>query len=145
MPWIVIADGQKARIMRRSAAGARTLESVLPFDLRNDALLDRPFTDAPAGKASVSALGDRRHAMDAHEPPRRALKRAFAERTAHYLSDAVAQGACKGLILIAAPATLGDLRRSLSPAAQKVILQSLDKDLVDADEEEIVAHLDQLN
>ena len=86
--------------------------------------------------------GTTRHAIEAKEDPRRAVKRAFAEDVAERLAVAVVAKAFDRLVVVAPPQMLGDLRVAFSAAVTDRIVKEIAKDLVKIPRTELLAHLD---
>lgn len=140
-PWIVIADGQRARIVRLERAPHPRIEEVLPFDWFNAALrAHKPDTDA-LGSGQAAAGSTIRHGVEPRSDPRRQLKQAFAAQLAEHLNDAVARHSAPALVLIAAPAALGDIRAALSEAARAQVVREIDKDLTSEPDDKLAQHL----
>jgi protein required for attachment to host cells len=78
------------------------------------------------------------------EPPtewHRFEKHRFAREMAKVLDAAAASKAFDRLILVAPPATLGDLRTELGDATRKMVTAELPKDLTRHAEQELPQHL----
>ncbi|MEX6725358.1 host attachment protein [Parapedomonas caeni] len=140
-PWIVIADGQRARIVRLIRGARPAIEDVLPFDWVNADLLAQHLDSGALGSGQASAGSSIRHGVEPRNDPRRQSKQAFATRLADYLSARVADHAAAPMVLIAAPATLGDIRAALSDTARAQVVREIDKDLTKEPEEQLAAHL----
>ncbi len=136
--WVLVADGARARLLRR-AAGARHLavvwedESAEAREKTSELTTDRP------GRAFESGVSARRSAMAPRTDPKRHAKEAFAARiAARVAGDLPATGR---LVLVAAPATLGELRAQLGPDLIRRVAHQIDKDLTLASVDEIETQL----
>lgn len=124
--WIVVADNACARIL------ATTARTGMPTEV---ARLDHPegrlkehelVTDQPGRSRDSLAQG---HAMDeasatSHEETE------FAGQVVDTLEKARQEGRFDDLILVASPHFLGKLRQKLSSPLEKLVTQSIDKNLV---------------
>jgi protein required for attachment to host cells len=101
---------------------------------RLDILADKP------GRAS-SSVGNGRSALEPQTDWHRFEKHKFAREMAKVLDAAAANKAFDRLILIAPPATLGDLRTELGDQTRKLVSAELAKDLTRHAEQELPQHL----
>jgi len=137
--WIVLADGAHARVLEHSA-GASRLEPVrgLTFDAElpptREIVSDRP------GR-TFESKGKARHAKTGHSDPHRELKRALAKELAGALKTSLAKKRYEHLILVAPPATLGDLREALTKGVQAHVAAELAQDLVKTPPSQLHRHL----
>ncbi|MBA4111533.1 MAG: host attachment protein [Leptothrix sp. (in: Bacteria)] len=150
--WVVVADEAIARILagpsdtgeldsveeitdpdahakgsefRHDAEGRRTGGVVAKGGGAHGGAQSRPAT-------TTSAAGE----DDRHQEAER-----FARRVAAHLAEAFQQQRFEHLTLVAAPRFLGVLRQALSPQVGKVVTESLDKDLVHLDNQDITRRL----
>ncbi|MET4699094.1 protein required for attachment to host cells [Constrictibacter sp. MBR-5] len=138
--WILVADGQRARIVENGGPG-KGLQPVTPEPLVNSDPPSRNLgTDRP-GRVSES-VGGARHAIEPRTDPHRDQKRRFAQELADRLDRAAGEGAYTRLILVAPPQMLGDLRDVLTERARALVAAEIDKDLTKADDRELKRHLD---
>ncbi|MBL6458170.1 host attachment protein [Belnapia sp. T6] len=137
--WVLVADGQRARVLERPSLGAPweelEAEAWKVFDPPSRSL----GTDRP-GRVHES-LGTTRHALEPRHDPHEARKVAFASDLAHRLEAAAEARRFARLILVAPPAFLGHLRDALGDGTRQRLKGSLDLDLTKATLAEIVAHL----
>lgn len=137
--WFFVGDGARARIFSSQGPGStlRLVEERHDDEARqrsHEIGRDRP----PRGRKSGS---DSRFALDAPSPHDQA-EEAFVRACAARLDEAAAAGAFDQLVLIAPPAALGRLRRDLSPGASKLVVASLDKDLVKTPQHDLPAYFE---
>lgn len=136
--WVLVADGARARLLRRAARAGR-LEVVwedASADAREKA--SELTTDRP-GRAFESAASGRRSAMAPRTDPKRHAKETFAARVAARVARELPETG--KLVLVAAPATLGELRTRLGPDLLHRVTHQIDKDLTAVTAEEVEAHL----
>ncbi|HKP23206.1 MAG TPA: host attachment protein [Dongiaceae bacterium] len=138
--YILVADGARARLYSNHGVG-KGLQAVSgathKADLHHhdrDILTDKP------GRA-FSSIGNGRSAMEPQTDWHRFEKHKFAREMAKVLDAAAANKAFDRLILIAPPATLGDLRTELGDATRKLVSAELAKDLTRHAEQELPQHL----
>lgn len=138
--YVLVADGARARLYANHGVG-KGLQPVSgathKADLHHhdrDILTDKP------GRA-FSSVGSGRSAMEPHTDWHRFEKHRFAREMAKVLDAAAANKAFDRLILIAPPATLGDLRTELGEQARKLVSAELPKDLTRHPEQELPQHL----
>ena len=128
--WVLVAGAARARLFETTGWGSG-LTLIEEFahpasrELNRDVDSDRP------GRTH-DRMGERRHAMEARSDAKRSEKATFAKALAERLDMAAAQNGFKRLMLIAPPATLGDLRGALSAEAEKRVAGEIDKDLTQA-------------
>jgi len=137
--WILLADGTHARIVCNTGPG-KGLEEVTGMELEGanlrtgDILADRP------GRTFDSA-GAGRHAMEPTSDPQREAKRSFAAEIVSHLQEQLDAKSFDRLALVAAPATLGDIRKLLSKPLQDVVYGEIAKNLVHVPNQELDSHL----
>ncbi|WP_108881520.1 host attachment protein [Anderseniella sp. Alg231-50] len=137
--WILLADGTRARIVCNSGPG-KGLDEVrgMEFEGENvrsgDIMADRP------GRTFDSA-GAHRHAMEPPSDPQREAKRSFAAELVAGLQDQLQAHAFDRLVLVAAPATLGDIRKVLPKPLLAVVYGEIPKNLVHVPNKELGDHL----
>jgi protein required for attachment to host cells len=110
--WILIADGGRGRIVENAGPGrgvqpANGMEFQAELPANRDIVADKP------GR-SVEAAGYARHSTEEPSDPHRELKRRFASKLCGILDQKCSERAFDRLILVAPPATMGDLRAGLS-------------------------------
>jgi protein required for attachment to host cells len=99
-------------------------------------------TDRPG--RSFDSTGKGRHAMGTVQDPRTHAAVVFAKDIAGLLEKDRMQGSFQELVLVGAPAFLGQLRNSLSDATADLVSASYDKDLAGLEEQEIVRRIAEL-
>ncbi|HEY1385631.1 MAG TPA: host attachment protein [Dongiaceae bacterium] len=138
--YILVADGARARLYANHGVG-KGLQPVSGATHRADLHHhDREILSDKPGRA-YSSVGEGRSAMEPQTEWHRFEKHKFAREMARVLDAAAANKAFDRLILIAPPATLGDLRTELSDATRKMVTAELPKDLTRHAEQELPQHL----
>jgi protein required for attachment to host cells len=138
--WVVVADSSRARIFafHQAALEMQELEGLTHPASRaheRDLISDRP------GR-SFDSVGSGRHATEGEVSPKQQEAIVFAREICDRLELARTRGEFDEITLVAAPAFLGLLRENLSAAIHKLIVRTIDKNLVQHDEAEIRAHLE---
>lgn len=137
--WVLVADGSRARVLENLGPG-KGLHQLPGWHQETDLPPSHELgTDRPG--RSFDSHGTGRHAMESPSDPHRELKRDFAKEIAARLDADLAKGAYDKLVVVAAPATLGDLRDALSPHVKAVVAGELDRDLTRTPTDEIAGHL----
>lgn len=140
--WILIADGARARVLEPKGSDHQMIE-VEGLDFSSDHAATHDLVTDRQGR-SYSSQGPGRSAIEAHSDPHRELKTTFANHLAEILAREQAAGHFHRLILIAAPATLGDLRHALSDAVRNTVVGELASDLTKTPNSQIAGHLKEL-
>ena len=138
--YILVADGARARLYANHGVG-KGLQPVSgathKADLHHH---DREILTDKPGRA-YNSVGHGRSAIEPHTEWHRFEKHKFAREMAKVLDAAAASKAFDRLILVAPPATLGDLRMELGEATRKMVTAELPKDLTRHAEQELPQHL----
>jgi protein required for attachment to host cells len=137
--WIAIADSAKARIYSTSGSGLKLklvneLDSEAARRLTQDLVTDRP------GR-SFSSAGPRRAGMEPHSDPQNVEKHKFVKDLVGYLDAAALKGKFDDLFLVAAPRTLGEIRKLSNGHIGARLRAELGKDLTNVPEPELSKHL----
>lgn len=138
--YVLVADGARARLYANHGVG-KGLQPVSgathKAELHHH---DRDILTDKAGRTHNS-VGQSRSAMEPHTEWHRFEKHKFAREMAKVLDAAAASKSFDRLILVAPPATLGDLRMELGDATRKMVTAELPKDLTRHAEQELPQHL----
>jgi len=137
--WVLIADGARARVLENDGPG-RGLVAIERLVFTGDHAATHDIVDDREGRTHESH-GPGRSAIDARTDPHRELKRTFAHHLADMLARELDGGAYNRLVIVAAPVTLGDLRKLLSPSVAAKVTGELHKDLTKTPNSEISKHL----
>ncbi len=137
--WIVIADGHEAKVLE-SHGPHSDLVPVVDMALVMDLPPNREIQDDRPGRSFESA-GPTRHAVESRTDPHRELKRELARNVVGKLDLALRDGRFDRLVIVAPPATLGDLRHAVSPQLEAKIAAELAKDLVHIPHHDLTTHL----
>lgn len=111
---VAVADGSKFNLFQNvDSQGGVSLKALQVTDL-----------DAHSGGS-----GGRHQDSSANPSHGQVAEDDFAASVAAYIEKAVAGGASRQVVLVAAPKTLGELRKQISKSASVVIVGELAKDL----------------
>ena len=138
--WVVVADGMRARILRREAAGHFAPATDQDFYDADAHGHSRDLKSAAPGRAFDTGSGAH-HAMQPRHDPHALEKERFVQHIASVVNDAAARSAFDRLILVAPPRVLGVLRAALDERARARILGEVHKDLVRAPLDQLAAHI----
>jgi protein required for attachment to host cells len=136
--WILVADGATAKVFEHKGPGkGLTVVDDLMFEQEplkaGDIMADRQ------GR-SFSSVGHGRSAMEYTSDPVAVRERRFVENVAAELERRHQHHAFERLIIVAAPAALGDLRPKLSKGVRDTIIAELPKDLTNLPTPQLEAH-----
>ena len=139
---IVVADSARARVFTADYAHSplNEIETMAHPEGRmheQDMVSDMPGKDSGKGGG-----GD--HAYQEKIEPKEQEMIEFAKRIAGYLDDARKANKLNKLILVAAPAFLGELRTHLSSETSEKIVFELDKNIAHHSAEDIRKHLSKI-
>jgi protein required for attachment to host cells len=137
--WIVIADGAHAKVFQYSAEKPR-LEAVKDVSFQIDLPRTHDIVSDRPGRAYESH-GHARHAKSGRSDPHRELKRDFAHKVAGALQMSLGDKRYDKLILVAPPATLGDLREALAKGVRACVTAEVAQDLVKVPVSRLPSHL----
>jgi protein required for attachment to host cells len=135
---VLVADGAKLLLFRNEGdAKYPVLDTVLHEHQRNPAAHEQG-EDAPG--RSFSSTGTRRSSYDETDWHQQA-EDDFARHAAEMLETAATREPEAGIVVIAAPRTLGELRKAYGRATAGRLLAEIDKDLADHTTDDVIAAL----
>jgi protein required for attachment to host cells len=136
--WYVIADGGRARFVKRDDNGAlRTISSFVSTDLHkraSDLGRDRPARVMESATPGRSAVEPRRDLKEA-------AKEDFVKLVAEQLAAEHGRGQFDKLVLVAPPGVLTELKEKLSKPIAKLVVDALQKDLTKVPDHDLTEHL----
>lgn len=134
--YIIVADSARARILVKRSATAK-IEEIEGFVHREAHLRNQDLvSDAPGRPRNTHG------SLDASTSPRDHQADLFARSLTRHLKDLHNQQHFDHLILIAPPRFLGILRHNLPGPLDKLVNNSIDKDLTVASVEDIAKHIE---
>lgn len=142
--WILVADGARARIISRVVEGfGASADTTIsePYNFEEDRLPSRELAGERPTRVH-DRFGPGRHAVEPKQTPNRKLVARFATEIADMLSDCLKARGFDRLIVVAPPAMLGDLRKSLSNHVRAKVIAEIDKDMTKAGIPEVMKHIE---
>ncbi|MDH5425715.1 MAG: host attachment protein [Gammaproteobacteria bacterium] len=136
---VVVADRTAARIFAAESTSSPLVE-IETMASPAGRLHERQMTSDLPGKSQGSG-GSAGHAYENETDPKSHEMTEFAMQVAGYLDDARNANKISGLLLVAAPGFLGELRTHLSAQTSKLVVFELDKNLTRHSVEDIRQHL----
>jgi protein required for attachment to host cells len=139
--WLVVANAGKATVYRGAGPQGK-LEKF--YELENEAarMQNQDLeTDDPGRVKSPTG----RRAKRGDSDPKGQAKKEFAAAVADYLQRGREQNKVSKLSIVAPPKFLGRLRQHLGAETEKIVLETVAKNLVDQDVEAAQEHLETLN
>ncbi len=138
--WVVVADARRAEIYSLDKRhGPLTIVQLLTSEearaREQDLVADGP------GRAFDPA-GPGRHAMEPAQTEKQHVRAEFAQRIAHELAAARKAGRFKQLVIVAAPAMLGELRAHLDAPTASCVAAAFDKEVTGQDPDTILQLID---
>jgi protein required for attachment to host cells len=138
--WVVVAESARARIFSvdpESDKWNEVKDIVHPQSREHEVEIN---TDGPG--TAFDSVGPGRHAMSESEGP----KEHEARKLCRQLADAIEAGRTKNffdqLMLVSSPGLLGELRKALSDAAERMVAKELNKNLSRLKAEEIRSRIE---
>lgn len=139
--WILVSDASQARIYEiASLAGPLKAVSALDMTAADTHGFSRDLKSDRPGRAFAST-GNQRSAMEPRHDPHQMAEDKFARSVAERLNHACEEKLFAQLVVIAPPRMLGVLRDEFSAAVRKLVAAEIHKDLVKADNADILAHV----
>jgi protein required for attachment to host cells len=138
--WIVIADGEHARVVTPAPKGAfhtqRLLESSTVHQSSAEMGRDRPTRTMDSGTGT-------RHSITPKHDPHEMGKLKFARVVAGEINRASAAGDFESVLLVAPTYALNEILGELDAPATAKVLGTLPKDLIKVPDHELAPHLDE--
>ena len=134
--WVLVAESSRARLFARSG---NQLEEVEDFTHPAARARNRDLdSDKPGRSFGAGAV---RHAMEPQHASHRSEAEAFARELVERLETGRGKGDFTHVVLIAPPEFLGLLRHAMHGELSRLVVQSVDKNLVHAQPADILDHL----
>jgi protein required for attachment to host cells len=137
--WIAVADSTRAKIFTPAEKG-QALEQVQELHHAGSRTHERELiTDRPG--RTFDSNGPGRHALSESVSPREHEAWKLCKELADEIESARAQGKFDRLFLVAGPSLLGELKKRLSEPTARLVVSTLDKNLAQLNEQELIQHL----
>jgi len=140
LTWVVTADSSSANIFEIQGIGAE-FRPVTQLRHAESELRDSELVSDRQGRMSDSVGTGGRHAMTPHSDPRDHEMDVFAREVCHFIDNARSRNRFERLVVVAPPEFLGKLRNTITPASNKLVAESLAKNLLGCDEDAIRSRL----
>ena len=140
--WIMIAHRSGARLFENK--GRRKQVKLVADIPHPEGRLKNQDIDADKQGRSFDRFGAGRHAMSQEVEPKKQIAERFAKELAELLDQGRNQHHYTKLVLVAEPNFLGILRGALSDPTASKVTASLDKDLADVPERDLMQHLGEI-
>lgn len=137
--WIVVADSARARIFTPIRQG-QALELVHERLHPGSRAHERELTTDRPGR-TFDSEGPGRHAMSETVSPKEHEAWKLCHQLVEDIETARAQGRFDRLVLVAGPSFLGQLRKTLSDPAARLIANTVNKNLAQMEPPDILRHL----
>ncbi|MDH3242858.1 MAG: host attachment protein [Alphaproteobacteria bacterium] len=140
--WVLVCDGARGRILVNNGHGTGLSE----IESAEDAEARRRTRELGAERPGrvYESVGQGRHGMAPKADWHRFAKEHFAREMAGIVNAAALKGSFDGLVLIAPPRVLGDLRQALNEQAASRIAGEIGKDLTQANAQDLTPYLEDL-
>lgn len=141
--WIVVSDSARARIFAASSTGngqEKRLEKIQERVHASSRSHERELASDARGRAFDSE-GPGRHAMSEKVSPKEHEAWKLCKELADEIERSRAKGEFDRLVLVAAPAFLGELRKKLSEPTRRCVVKEVDKDLAGMSPADISRHV----
>jgi protein required for attachment to host cells len=139
--YVLVADSTHARLFSAESPSS-PLHELETMNNPEGRLHDRDITSDLPGKIKGSS-GRAGQAYEDETDPKEHLSVNFAKRIAKYLEDGRNSRHFEQLLVVSAPAFLGELRSQFSSQLSKLVCFELAKNLTTHSNEEIRSHLPQ--
>ncbi len=133
--WVVTADSAKADFFEVDRIGGefKPVASLTHLEAKKKG--QELISDRPGRSFDSAGLG--RHAMSSQVDPREHEAEVFAREIGETLEVGRTRGSFARLVVVAPPDFLGKLRKTNTPAANKLVVESVAKSVVGMGPEEI--------
>lgn len=138
--WVIVANARRARIFLTKNSLAGTLVEIKTLVHPELGLPEREWVSDAPGRA-FDSMGEGRHAMEPETSLKSQEMDAFSRQVAENLKKAYEDKNFDKLVIVAAPAFLGYLRKHISPRLTSTISLEIDKDLTQLPPTELRAQL----
>ncbi|OBV10998.1 host attachment family protein [Erythrobacter dokdonensis] len=135
---VMVADGAKLLLFRNEGDEKYAVLETLEHARQDNPATAEQGTDRPG--RSFSRVGDKRSSYDETDWHQQS-EDAFARHAAELLEETAQAHPEAGIVVIAAPRTLGEMRGHYGRATEQRLVAEIDKDLADHTTDDIVAAL----
>lgn len=137
--WILTANRSNASLFESDWPG-KSMRRLQDIPHPQGGMQNREMgTDKPG--RSFDSFGQGRHAMSTEQEPTEHIAQQFAGELAELLNKGRVAHAYDKLVLIAEPKFLGILRAALDKNTASLVVQTVNKELLDVKEEDLAEYL----
>jgi len=138
--WILVANQSEAQVYSsKRLPGNISLVEVL--ENKEGKTPERDLVSDAPGRA-FDSFGKGRHAMVPSTDAKAELRRRFVKNVVEHLQSEHFKGGFDSLVLLAAPAVLGVLRKTLTADLTKTVIKEIPKDMIGQGVDKIQSQLD---
>jgi protein required for attachment to host cells len=141
--WIVIADGNRAKVFAHDGPG-KGLRALKEMQFEQEPLKAQEIMADKPGRSFSSGGPGARSSMEYSSDPVAVRERRFVETLAEQLNARHQEGKFDRLVIAAAPAALGDIRPALSDGVRGTVIAEMPKDLTNVPTPKLAEHFDGL-
>ncbi len=138
--WVIVADRHIVRIFMKPDGHLELIGEATPSMKERR----KGTPNHSLGRVASSGSGAVHHRLEPRSAPGEKEALSFAHDIADWLDRAVAEDAFDRLVVIAAPHTLGDLRKVLTQKTQGRIIAEINKDLTKMNEKALWTELEKI-
>ncbi|QQG35760.1 MAG: host attachment protein [Micavibrio aeruginosavorus] len=139
MIWILVADSHIVRLFKKNGHGVKSFGEITPTPHEG-----KDFTNKTMGRGFSSCSGTIHHKYEPHMNESRRESLSFAHEISDWLDKSARENAFDRLVLVAAPQTLGELRKALSKHVHARVVAEVDKILTKLPESELQEELEKI-
>ena len=138
--WVLLADGNSSRFFRHEGPG-KGLTPLPELDRSTQPLKAGDIMADKPGRSFPSS-GHGRSAMEPATDPVDKVEADFARSLADLLTEKLRTDAYQRLIIVAAPNSLGNIRKYLSAQVGETVIAELPKNLINTPVNDLPGHLE---
>lgn len=139
MTWILVANQAEAQVFS-SKQPMRDLKLIKTLTHEEGAARTRDLVSDAPGRA-YNRVGPARHGMDPDTGVKEEERRKFVKEITGLLESAYLKGGFNQLVILAAPAVLGVIRKTLSSGLARAVIKEVPKDVIGQDMAKIQGQL----
>ena len=128
MTWILVANQAEAQFFS-STQPMRDLTLVRTLTHEEGAAHARDLVSDAPGR-TYNRMGPARHSMDPDTGVKEEERRKFVKEITELLESAYLKGGFSQLVILAAPAVLGVIRKTLSSGLARAVIKEVPKDVI---------------
>jgi len=137
--WVLVANQAKAQVFS-STRFTGSLKLIKTLSHEEGAAHPRDLTSDAPGRVH-DRIGFARHSMEPDTGVKEEGRRRFVKEVADWLEAAFLKGDFDQLVVLAAPAVLGVIRKTLSGTLTKAVVKEISKDVIGQDVDKIQLQL----